>query len=132
MFQQNKKDMAFFLRYTENIEADIDRGYSYHLTGLEVNHYSVDQAAEYAGCDAEDIEVVNGCYSQKLDGLCAFELDVDNLDDAIKAAKNFSFSNSSYSSEENNWVIVKGVSIGRGCPEGETIVVQEVLYVNSK
>ena len=122
--------MKYYLRYTENIDADIERGYSYHLTGFSVDDFTVEQVAEYAGCDVEDIEVVNGCYNQKLNGLCAFELyDVETLEEAIEAAQNFHATDVYNSKTNNTWVILDGVCVGDGV-EGDTIAVLDILYIN--
>lgn len=58
--------MAYFLRYTENPEIDLKYNTSYHQNDCN-----------------EDV---------KLDGLCAFELEAETLEEAIEEAKDHEFS----------------------------------------
>ena len=92
--------MSFFLRFTDNPAGDQERGCSYHysdftpgslIDGFEV--FTFEDERQYIAnmfqCDADDITVLEGCYVQQLPGLCAFELEAENIEDAIEEAKGF-------------------------------------------
>jgi len=105
----------FFLRYTSNPERDLAKSYSYHqiqdlnnYDGLEkyVNQVDVydglspiEVAAKELDLEVEDLEVIDGVVLQKLNGLCAFELESENIEDAIEEVKDFKF-NSVYNSKD--------------------------------
>lgn len=124
--------MAFYLRYSENIEKDIENGHSYHYTGLDKSDFK--RKSEVAEC--LNIESSNVAYNKKvgqwveeLEGLCAFELESDNLDEAIEEAKDFRY-NEVYNSEAMPfWNILDANYVGE-CPEGDLISVNKLLFSN--
>lgn len=64
-------------------------------------------------------------------GLCAFELDSNNLYDAIEEAKVFRY-NSVYNSEDvQNWHILDARYVD-DCPEGDVVEVEKVMYSNKE
>lgn len=123
--------MKLYLRYSENISKDLKNGHSFHYTGLDKD-YTIQQVAEYCNIDESEIDYNEEArqYVQVLPGLCAFELESDNLEDAIEEAKNFRY-NSAYNSEDMNfWHILSGEYCG-DCPEGDCIDDAELLYSNN-
>lgn len=84
--------MAYFLRYTDTASEDLERG-----TSINASDFigSAEEAAEMFGCDVDSIELIKGSYCQVLNGLCGYELESDNLKDAIdevmEGNKQFSF-----------------------------------------
>jgi len=76
--------MAYYLRFTETAEQDLERGTSIHSSDLSVNDFTTEQAANYFGCDIEAVGEFNGCYCQILDGICGYELQAETLEDAIE------------------------------------------------
>ena len=107
----------FFLRYTNSPEEDLNRNASFHASGISKDDSTIESMSEAFDCDEESIVLLdnglyaNGipdgdvCYFQKLDGLCGFQLESNNLDDAINEAHKFRF-NGVYNSEDMNSVIV--------------------------
>ena len=125
--------IKFYIRYSDNIKKDIRKGYSMHYTDFDKKDFKT--AKELAeALDIEDPETVifnkdSKTWVQKLPGLCAFELEADNLEDAIEEAKQFEY-NSVYNSEDMPfWHILEGEYID-DCPEGEVIEVINLLYSN--
>lgn len=147
--------MALYLRFSENILADIERGTSIHRTDF-AKMDTVEEAVEYFYgdlnedkreriiSDCETVEEVFQKYfdsenefkyieSQKamceiLDGLCAFELDADNLKDAIEAANELR--RDGYDVRlDPNWHILDAKYCG-DCPEGDLICNVTLLYSN--
>ena len=123
--------MAYFLRYTETANEDLNRNASFHASGLNESDASIEDVAAMFDCDEDEITMLdNGiynnnianedfCYFQKLDGLCGFELESTNLEDAKKEIENHNF-NSVYNSESMNGlsVIFEGLFIAEneeGC-----------------
>lgn len=124
--------MALYLRYTENIEKDVERGVSYHYTGLDKDT-TAEEVANACNIDIDEVEY-NGearQWVQVLPGLCAFELDADNLEDAVKEAKDF-YNSSVYNTRDMGpYAIVEGDYVG-DCPEGDCISVTKILYESGK
>jgi len=131
--------MKYFLRYTENAKADLERNESYHASGLNEKDCSIEDVASMFDCDVDEIELLdNGIYSngiengdmcffQVLSGLCGFELESKNLEAAIKEAENFRY-NSVYNSEDmTNWSIFEG-SYNDDCPEGCLFDATKIVY----
>lgn len=87
--------------------------------------------AEALNIDENEIKYSKkiGQWIQELSGLCAFEMDSDNLEDAIEEAKEFSRGGDYKSSTMPHWHILEGVYAG-DCPEGDCIIVTKVLYSN--
>jgi hypothetical protein len=71
------------------------------------------------GCDSSDIEYIEDmkCYAQSLGGLCAFELESDNLEDAIEEAKEINVGSYSFESMKDIAYIFEG-QYHDSCPEG--------------
>ena len=75
--------MSYFLRFTNTPEADLERGTSLHLSDFRKGEIKKSKLAEMFGCEKSDIVVYEGLLCQSLDGLCGYELEADNLGDAI-------------------------------------------------
>lgn len=123
--------MKLYLRYSEDIHKDIEKGHSFHYIGLDKD-YTVEEVASACNIDESDIEYNEEAkqYVQVLSGLCAFEMESDNLEDAIEEAKEFTY-NSVYNSQDMPfWHILSGDYCG-DCPEGECIDNVELLYSNN-
>lgn len=131
--------MAYFLRFTETAKADLDRNSSFHASGISENDITIEDAASMFDCDEDEIILLdygiysnnkeNGdlCYFQKLDGLCGFELEVDNLEDAIEEAEDFNFNSVYNTSNMVNFSIFEGDYAG-DCPEGAVFNAENILY----
>lgn len=126
--------MKIYLRYSLNIEKDIERGVSYHYSGLDRRDYRTTREASKAlGLDASEV-VFNKdskTYAQVLPGLCVFELESDNLEDAIEEAKQFRHGHVYNSNDMPYWHILSGSYTG-DCPEGDVINDIELLYSNEQ
>lgn len=111
MFETLKNTtMKYFLRYTNTANEDLERGTSINASDLDINETSRADAAVMFGCEECMIEEVNGCWFQVLNGLCGYELEADNINDAIDEAKierQFSF--------VGNPVIFKGKYANDSC-----------------
>jgi hypothetical protein len=85
--------MKYYLRFTNDAKADLERGTSVNASDLNVNEINKEDAAAMFGCDENSIEEVEGCWYQILDGICGYELEADNLEDAIEEVneRNFQF-----------------------------------------
>ena len=131
--------MTYFLRYTENANADLERNESLHASGLNEKDCSIEDVAAMFDCDVDEIELLaNGLYSngiengamcffQVIDGLCGFELEGERLEEAIKEAENFRY-NSVYNSEDmNSWCIYEG-KYNDDCPEGCLFNASKIAY----
>lgn len=124
--------MTLYLRYTKNLEKDIDKGCSYHYTGMSKREIeTASEVAEALNIDENEIEYNEEAaqWVMPLPGLCAFEMDSDNLEDAIEEAKVFDRGGIYNSESMPFWHIVEGVWID-DCPEGEVIIVTKVLHTN--
>lgn len=84
----------FFLRFTDTANEDLQRGTSLNHSGLD-SSFSIESVAELFGCDSDSVELLDGLYVQVLNGLCGYQLESDNLEDAIEEVKdnNYQFSN---------------------------------------
>lgn len=132
--------MNFFLRYTSNPQADLERGESYHASGISENQCSKIDISEMFGCCEDDIILLdnglfnngkeNGdmCYFQKLDGLCGFELLATTIEDAIEEAKKFQF-NAVYNSQSMGDIVCvfEGQQAGH-CEEGVLFTPFSLVY----
>ena len=76
--------MSFFLRFTTEAREDLQRGQSMHATSFAEGEITIERLAEMMDCDEDDIEVVCGHYVQMLEGLCGFELEAENIEEAIE------------------------------------------------
>lgn len=125
--------MALYLRFSTSIQEDIERGTSVHCTSLDRSHIATEQEVEECFnienvIYVENHEILGTQYVQVLDGLCAFELDADNLEDAIEEAK--TLERDGYSSEScPDWHILEADYCG-DCPEGDLIDNITLLYSN--
>ena len=130
--------ISYFLRYTRSPKKDLIKNISYHysdykkgtLDWLEEGESEKEFVAERFGCDVEDIKVdEDGYYVQKLEGLCGFELEAEDLEEAIEEAEEFYF-NSVYNSKDmTEWAIYEGKYLG-DCIEGEAFDAYDIVYVN--
>lgn len=109
-----KIKMKYFIRYTETPKKDLQRGVSFH-------HNS--EAGEYNEEFGYNVE--------KLNGLCAFTLESDNLEDAISEAAEFWFGGDYKSCGSLSYVILSGIENGT-CEEGVTIIAKEILHTVKK
>ena len=84
----------YYLRFTDTAKEDLERGTSLNHSGLDSSS-KIESVAELFGCDADSIELLDGLYVQVLNGLCGYELQSDNLEDAIEEVENnyYQFSN---------------------------------------
>lgn len=124
--------MTFYLRYSQNIEKDIQNEISFHYTGLDKNYMkTAKEVAETFNIDIDSVIFNEEArqWVQKLQGLCAFELEADNLEDAIEEAVEYEY-NDIYNSESlKNWHILSGDYSG-DCPERVCICNIELLHSN--
>ena len=97
-----------YLRYTDTPKKDLERGVSFHHGEGEYN--------EEFGYEVTE-----------LNGLCAFELESREIEEAIEEAKEFYFSGSYNTDEDSSYVIMKGDFSGH-CEEGVLIKNAEILY----
>jgi hypothetical protein len=107
--------MTLFLRYTETPAADLERNCSYHLAdaqepGTEWNEY------------------FNG-YAQELEGLCAFEIEADDMEGAIEKAQEFRYNGTYHSQNGDSWCLLTGRLLVVG-EEGVIIDAKEIAYVH--
>ncbi len=122
--------MAYFLRFTETPQLDIERGTSYHLSGIRLGDVydteynllegdeAIERVAELLGCDESDIVLFdNGTYAQAIGGLCCFDLESEDLQSAIKEAKGVSSGAYSYKTHGHMAYIFEGECYDL-CPEG--------------
>jgi len=82
-----------FMRSTNDAEKDLKGGYSYHqsdfkagtIDWLEDGETEKQWVAKRFGCDEEEIEIAeDGYYVQALEGLCAYALEAETLEEAIE------------------------------------------------
>lgn len=83
--------MAYFLRFTETAQNDLERGTSIHASDLSINDFTPEQAAESFGCDVDSVGEFNGCYCQILDGICGYTLNAETLEEAIEEVEGNSY-----------------------------------------
>lgn len=76
----------YYLRFSSNIESDIKRGHSYHMTHFTKGEYTKKQIAEFCNCDVDKVEYRKDAkvFGIRLDGLCCFSLESETLEDAIE------------------------------------------------
>jgi hypothetical protein len=127
--------MSYFIRFTDNASADLQRGVSYHQTGFPIGcttGYDIEVSetewvSNAIGCEQGDIVTYNGVYLQELAGLCAFALDADNVEDAIEEAATFSCG--IFDVANDSYCIMSGTAVDT-CPEGEVIRGKAVVFIN--
>jgi hypothetical protein len=116
---------TYFLRFTDDIQADIKRGCSYHSTGIRKEDMKKAQVAEMMDCDKEDIVVLDGYYVQELPGLCAFLIEAEDLEEAIEEVESNDWG--IFDPVTEGWVLMTGVDVDN-CPEGVVIRPGKVLH----
>jgi hypothetical protein len=103
--------MAYFIRWTETPEADLARGTSLHMTGLDEKY----MAAELLGCEEDELKLVDNQWCQVLPGLCGYECESDEVEEAIQELGNAIKNGIDYF--EKTFTLFEGEWMG-GCPEG--------------
>lgn len=121
----------YYLRYSNNIIKDVLLGHSFHYTGLDKD-FDVNEIAESLSVNVDNLVYSFEAkqYVQVLDGLCAFELLSDNLEDAILEASCFFYNDTYNSCHMHNWHILSGRYVDDGL-EGVLIDPQDILYSNA-
>lgn len=76
----------FYLRFTNTANEDLDRSTSINA-GPAIEDMSKEDAASIFGCDDSDVEEIDGCWCQILNGLCGYELESESLEEAIEEVK---------------------------------------------
>lgn len=76
--------MAYFLRFTNTAQKDLQRGTSLHFSDLQASAVSKSRAAELFGCETSELKKVNGVWCQVLDGLCGYQLQASTIEEAIE------------------------------------------------
>lgn len=101
---RNKLTDMYFLRFTENPEADLERGQSYHYDD-DGNKYEVG-------------------------GLCGFELEAETLEEAIEEVKEFSWNYVyNFKSMGDIACIFTGEDVDT-VPDGDVFEAEELVWVN--
>lgn len=113
--------MAYFLRYTETAQKDLKRGTSVHPSDFT----SKKEATEAIG---GNLVKVNGFWCQVIDGLCGFELDSDNLEDAIEEVKDHRCGSYDFRSMGKMAVIFEGEITNEDVPEGCAFNPKSIAY----
>lgn len=81
---KTNRKMAYFLRFTETAQNDLERGTSIHASDLTIESYKKEEAAEILGCDIDSIGEFNGCHCHVLDGICGYTLNAETLEEAVE------------------------------------------------
>lgn len=76
--------MAYFLRFTNTANQDLERGTSVNWSDYKVGTIKPKKVAELFGCDEDNIGEFEGNYCQVLNGLCGYELEANTLEEAIE------------------------------------------------
>lgn len=113
---------TYFLRFTSTAEADLRRNVSYHSTGIRKEDATKKEVAEMLDCNVSAIKVLKGYYVQELNGLCAFEVEADSIEEAEESVEQYQ---NRYQYGES-WAIFSGVYRG-DCPEGCTFLATKIL-----
>jgi len=134
---EKKQIMALILRYTENAVQDLKHGYSYHqiqplsiyeaLVDLHDGLSALEVASKLLDIDVDELEVKNGIILQALSGLCGFELDSENIEDAIEEAMAFRY-NHVYNTKEMPFFAIYEGSVIEGNEEGVLFRAKSILY----
>lgn len=103
--------MTYYLRFTDTPHKDIKRGHSYHLSSEKASGFRFNKYFN--------------CYAQKLSGLCAYEIEADDLQEAIEIAE--AFRCTVFSGERDSFCIMSGIYLD-DCPEGAIIKPLTILY----
>lgn len=131
--------MKYFIRYTGNANQDFERKCSYHNSDYKVGDVSgwnedderseVEILAEIWDCESEEVVIIEGYYSQELDGLCAFELDAETEWEAIEEAKEHNYNEVYNTNDFTSFVVFSGILLG-DCPEGCISLPIKTIYEN--
>jgi hypothetical protein len=123
--------MKYFLRYSLNIDKDLERGISYHYTGLDKT-FSIEEIENGTGLSIDELEYNEEAdmYVQPLSGLCAFELEAETIEEAIEEARGFRF-NDVYNTEAMYYFHILTGDYEDECPEGCVISNAELVYSNN-
>lgn len=132
-----KRKMDYFIRYTQNAKLDIERKYSYHHSDYKVGDVAKwddederqeeEILSEVWNCEIEDVVIINNYYSQKLSGLCAFELSAHTEEEAIEEATKHYY-NSVYNTKDfPSFSVFAGEYINE-CPEGCLFMAIKIIY----
>jgi hypothetical protein len=117
--------MRYYIRYSEDICSDIERGFSRHYTGYD-KRFSEEEMEGICNGELEFDEGI-GQWVQKLPGLCAFELDAITECEAIEEAKQHHYSEVYNSNNNISYHILRGDYVD-DCPEGDVIDNVELIY----
>lgn len=137
MEKTTNRKMDYFIRYTQNAKLDIERKYSCHHSDCKVgdvakwdgedNRGEEEILAEAWNCEIEDVVIINNYYSQKLSGLCAFELSAHTEEEAIEEATKHNY-NSVYNTKDfPSFSVFAGEYINE-CPEGCVFMPIKIIY----
>ena len=134
----------FFLRYTNTANTDLERGTSYHSSGISETESTKSRIAEAFSCNEDDVVLLdngafnkgveNGdmCYFQALGGLCGFELTSSNLEDAIEEAGDFYY-NSVYNSKTmGDMITIFEGDYLEGNEEGCLFIAKKLFFQNEE
>ena len=125
-----------FLRSTNNAEKDLNGGYSFHQSDYKagtLNWLEDETETEFVskifGCNEESIEIAeDGYYVQKLEGLCAYSLDSNDLKSALIEVSEMNF-NKMESINTNNLVIFEGSEVSSEfIIEGTLFIPEKIIY----
>jgi hypothetical protein len=111
----------YFLRYTEQPKKDLERGTSVHPSDFT----NKKEATEAIG---GELVKVNGFWCQVIDGLCGFELESDNIEDAIEEVEDHRCGSYDFRSMGKMAVIFEGEITGEGVPDGCTFIPSKIAY----
>ena len=115
-----------YIRFTTNIEKDLENGCSVHFTGETEN----DRAAK-----TNEI-IVDGEICEKINGHCAFDLEdfieeysIETIEELIEEIRDGFGFNEVYCTDAfgKDWVIVEGRYV-ENCPEGDVIIITDVKH----
>lgn len=113
--------MAFFLRYTEQAQKDLKRGTSVHPSDITDKKTAIEVLGG-------DIAKVNGFWCQVIDGLCGFELDAEDLEEAIEEAQDHRCGAYDFRSMGKMAVIFEGEITSADVPEGCAFNPSKIAY----
>ena len=88
---KTNRKMAYFLRFTETAQNDLERGTSIHSSDLSIKDYTKEQAAEIFGCDVDMVGEFNNNHCHVLDGICGYMLQAETLEEAIEEVEENSY-----------------------------------------
>lgn len=114
--------MTYFLRFTETAETDMLRNQSVHATDAK----DISEAVEWYGLETEDYVVIeDGTVCQKIDGICGFELESDDISEAKEEVENGDWGIYDTSMP---FAIFTGDHADSYLPDGDTFVAETIAY----